>query len=51
MRLSPARGKCCPEVEGVLLDGLRRLLDAKGKGPDRLGIEAAAAETERAKGR
>lgn len=34
-----------PEVEGVLLDGLRQVLDAAGKGPRRLGIEAAAAET------
>ena len=35
-----------PQVEGVLLDGLRNLLGAEGKGPTRLGIEAAKAETE-----
>ena len=42
----PTSSNVAPEVEGFLLDGLRRLLDAKGKGPERLGIEAAAAETE-----
>ena len=45
----PSSSKVSPQVEGVLLDGLRRLLDAPGKGPTHLGIEAAAAETERAR--
>jgi hypothetical protein len=38
-----------PEVEEVLLKGMRRLLDAQGKGPTRLGVEAARAETELAR--
>ena len=42
----PTSSNVSPGVEGVLLDGLRRLLDAQGKGPARLGIEAAKAETE-----
>jgi hypothetical protein len=42
----PTSSNVSPGVEGVLLDGLRRLLDAKGKGPICLGVEAAKAETE-----
>ena len=45
----PSSSNVAPQVEGVLLDGLRRLLDAEGKGPTRLGIEAVTAETEHAR--
>ncbi|MDR3638347.1 MAG: hypothetical protein P4L84_31380 [Isosphaeraceae bacterium] len=45
----PRSSNVAPEVEGVLLDGMRHLLDAEGKGPKRLGIEAAAVETEQAR--
>jgi hypothetical protein len=45
----PTSSNVAPQVEGVLLGGLRRLLDAHGNGPTRLGIEAASAETERAR--
>jgi hypothetical protein len=45
----PRSSNVAPEVEGVLLNGMRHLLDAEGKGPQRLGVEAAAAETEQAR--
>jgi len=45
----PRSSNVAPEVEAVLLGGLRRLLDAEGQGPKRLGVEAAAAETEQAR--
>ena len=45
----PTSSNVAPQVEGVLLEGLGRLLDAFGKRPTHLGIEAAAAETERAR--
>ena len=47
----PRSSNVAPEVEGVLLNGLRTLLEAEGKGPQRLGIEAAAGETEQARKR
>ena len=34
----PSSSFVAPAVEGVLLDGLRRLLDAQGRGPGRLGL-------------
>jgi hypothetical protein len=45
----PRSSAVAPSVEGVLLDGLRTLLRAEGRGPKRLGVEAAAAEVESAK--
>jgi hypothetical protein len=45
----PRSSNVAPEVEGVLLGGMRQLLDAGDRGPKQLGVEAAAAETERAK--
>jgi hypothetical protein len=35
----PTSSFVAPQVEGVLLDGLRKLLDAPGRGPHRLGID------------
>lgn len=45
----PSSSFVSPEVEGILLAGLRKLLDAPERGPHRLGVEAAAAEIERAR--
>jgi hypothetical protein len=42
----PSSSNVSPRAEGILLDGMRRLLGADGKGPSRLGAEAAKAETE-----
>jgi hypothetical protein len=36
----PTSSFVAPQVEGVLLDGLRTLLDAPGRGPHRLGVDA-----------
>jgi hypothetical protein len=45
----PTSSFVSPDVERVLLDGMRQLLDATGRGPQRLGIEAAALEMEQAR--
>jgi hypothetical protein len=37
----PSSSFVAPTVEGVLLDALRTLLDARGRGPARLGVTAA----------
>ena len=47
----PRSSATAPEVEGVLMGGLRKLLDAEGRGPKKLGVEAAEREIEEAKKR
>lgn len=47
----PTSSFVAPEVEPVLLKALQQLLNAPGKGPQRLGVEAAAAEVEQARKR
>ena len=45
----PSSSNVSPQAEGILLDGMRRLLIADGNGRTRLGVEAAKAETELAR--
>ncbi len=47
----PRSSATAPEVEGLLMGGLRKLLDAEGRGPKKLGVEAAERETAEAKKR
>lgn len=46
---SPGASKVAPAVESVLLSAIRKLLDAEDRGPERLGVEAAAKEIEAAR--
>jgi hypothetical protein len=48
---SPGSSLVAPGVEGVLMGAMRKLVDAEGRGPDRLGVEAAAREVEAARQR
>jgi hypothetical protein len=43
---SPGSSLVAPGVEGVLMGAMRKVLDADGRGPERLGVEAAAREVE-----
>jgi hypothetical protein len=48
---SPGSSLVAPGVEGVLMGAMRKLIDAEGRGPGRLGVEAAAREVEAARQR
>jgi hypothetical protein len=48
---SPGSSLVAPDVEGVLMVAMRKLLAAEGRGPERLGVEAGAREVEAARQR